>query len=352
MLGLTGFMKAAIFDQFGTSLKIRSVTDLTPHSDGAIIEVHACGICRSDWHAWMGHDDEVVLPHVPGHELSGTVIAVGEKVEHWKIGERVTAPFCCGCGTCPECAAGNHHICDRYTQPGFTQWGAFAEQVEIRFADVNLVRLPNSVDYITAASLGCRFATSFRAIVHQGKTKAGHWVAVHGCGGVGLSAVMIAHAIGAMVIAIDIQPSRLAAAAALGAVETIDALNQPVVARIREITRRGADVSIDALGSHSTCWNSIECLGKRGRHVQVGLMLGNQSDPPIPMAAVIAKELEIYGSHGMQAFEYGRLLSMIETGTLQPSKLISDTVSLDQGAGLLTRMDNFPNTGITVISFP
>lgn len=342
-------MKAAIFEQFGSPLTIRSVRDLHPHPDAAVVRVHACGVCRSDWHAWMGHDDEVRLPHVPGHELSGTVIAVGDLVNQWKPGDRVTAPFCCGCGTCPECSSGNPHICDRYTQPGFTQWGAFAEQVEIRFADVNLVHLPDTIDYVTAASLGCRFATSFRAIVQQGKTTAGDWVAVHGCGGVGLSAIMIARAIGAMVIAIDIQPRRLSVAKSLGASEMIDASKQSVVSRIREITSRGANVSIDALGSHATCWNSIECLAKRGRHVQVGLMLGNHANPPIPMGAVIAKELEIYGSHGMQAFEYPRLLGMIETGVLQPSKLTSDTVTLAQGAELLTHMNDFPNAGITVI---
>jgi alcohol dehydrogenase len=342
-------MKAAVFDTFGSPLTIQSVPDLVPHPDATIINVKACGVCRSDWHAWMGHDDEVRLPHVPGHELSGTVASVGDAVQKWIVGDRVTVPFCCGCGTCPECVTGNPHICDQYTQPGFTQWGAFAEQVEVRFADVNLVHLPEAVDYVTAASLGCRFATSFRAIVHQGKTAAGDWVAVHGCGGVGLSAIMIAHAIGAMVIAVDIQPSRLRLAKSLGAIETIDASKQSVVQRICEITTRGAQVSIDALGSHATCWNSIKCLAKRGRHVQVGLMLGNQSNPPIPMGAVIAKELEIYGSHGMQAFEYQRLLTMIEAGTLKPSSLISDKVTLSQGAELLTRMNEFPNAGITVI---
>jgi len=342
-------MKAAVFDTFGSPLTIKSVPDPRPHPDATIINVKACGVCRSDWHAWMGHDDEVRLPHVPGHELSGTVASVGELVQKWQVGDRVTVPFCCGCGTCPECATGNPHICDRYTQPGFTQWGAFAEQVEIRFADVNLVHLPDAVDYVTAASLGCRFATSFRAIVQQGKTAPGDWVAVHGCGGVGLSAIMIAHAIGALVIAVDIQPTRLRLAKSIGAIETIDASKQSVVQRISEITNRGAQVSIDALGSHRTCWNSINCLAKRGRHVQVGLMLGDQVNPPIPMSAVIAKELEIYGSHGMQAFEYQRLLTMIQAGTLNPSSLISDTLTLPHGAELLTRMDAFPNAGISVI---
>jgi len=342
-------MKAALFEHFRTPLHIRDVTDLCPHPDAVVITVRACGICRSDWHAWMGHDSDVQLPHVPGHELAGTIAAIGSGVEHWQPGQRVTAPFCCGCGTCGECQSGNTHICDRYSQPGFTFWGAFAEQVEIRHADINLVSLPDEVDFVTAASLGCRFATSYRAVVRQGRTTGGDWIAVHGCGGVGLSAVMIAHAIGAQVIAIDVKPTRLDVAKRLGAVEIIDASQIDVVKRIREITGRGANVSIDALGSQATCYHSIDCLAKRGRHVQVGLMLGDHANPAIPMGAVIAKELEIYGSHGMQSFEYQPMLQMIRQGTLSPNKLISNVVSLEQGAELLVQMDRFPNDGITVI---
>lgn len=342
-------MQAAIFSQFRSPLQICEVADLQAHQDGAIIRVRACGVCRSDWHAWMGHDSEVCLPHVPGHELAGTVEAVGANVTRWQVGDRVTAPFCCGCGSCLECLSGNPHICDAYTQPGFTQWGAFAEQVEIRYADLNLVAIPESLDYVTAASLGCRFATSFRAVLDQGRASAGDWVAVHGCGGVGLSAIMIARAVGANVIAIDIQPQRLRAAKRAGACELIDATTGDVVERIRQITTRGAQLSLDALGSHTTCWNSIACLAKRGRHVQVGLMLGDQAAPPIPMAAVIANELEVYGSHGMQAYAYARMLRMIDAGQLQPQQLISNTVSLAEGAELLTRFDQFPHDGITVI---
>jgi len=342
-------MQAAVFDSFQSPLHLRDVPDLEPHIDSAIIQVHACGICRSDWHAWMGHDSEVQLPHVPGHELAGIIVSVGKAVTQWRPGDRVTAPFCCGCGSCEECKRGNTHICDAYTQPGFTHWGAFAEQVEIRFADVNLVALPEAVDFVSAASLGCRFATSFRALVDQARVRAGEWVAIHGCGGVGLSALMIAKAIGALTIAVDPNRERRAMATALGATESIDPERVNVVQRIREITGRGAQVSVDALGNHQTCWNSIACLAKRGRHVQVGLMLGSQSNPPIPMSAVIAGELEIYGSHGMQAVDYPRMLKLIESHAMDPSRLVSDTVSLSRGAKLLTELGRYPNSGITVI---
>ncbi len=343
-------MKAALFEQFRSEPRVCQVASPVAHDDAAVIEVRACGICRSDWHAWMGHDADVRLPHVPGHEIAGRVASVGAAVRHWRPGDRVTVPFSCGCGDCYECIRGNPHICDDFTQPGFTHWGGFAEAVEIRAADLNLVRLPESVGFVTAASLGCRFATSFRAIVQQGRVAAGEWVAVHGCGGVGLSAVMIARALGAEVIAVDINPGRLAVAERFGAVP-IDARRGDVVAEIRGLTGRGVQVSLDAFGSHETCRDSIHCLAKRGRHVQVGLLLGAQADPPLPMGTVIANELEILGSHGMQAYCYEPLLRMIAAGTLRPQNLVSDVVSLETGAELLTRLDRFPNDGITVIEF-
>lgn len=345
-------MKAALFEQFEAPLKVLEVPAPVPHPDAVIIAVRACGICRSDWHAWMGHDDGVQLPHVPGHELAGVVLQTGAAVRSWKVGDRVTAPFCCGCGVCPECLQGHSQVCDNQTQPGFTHWGAFAEQVEIRHADQNLVALPAQIDFVTAASLGCRFATSFRALVEQARVRAGDWVAVHGCGGVGLSAIMIARALGAQIVAIDVRPDRLQQAKLFGADECIEASSVNVVQRIRQITGRGANVSVDALGHPQTCFNSVACLAKRGRHVQVGLMLADQATPAIPMAAVIANELEIYGSHGMQAHEYPRLLQLILSDRLQPQRLVSDVVGLEQGAEILTKMAEYPGAGITVIEFP
>ena len=245
---------------------------------------------------------------------------------------------------------GNSHICENYTQPGFTHWGAFAEFVEIRHADVNLVGLPDSIDSVTAASLGCRFATSFRAVVAQGMVSAKDLVAVHGCGGVGLAAVMIAASLQARVVAIDVHEGQLAKATACGADVVINALNsEDVAATVRELTNGGATVSIDALGSKETCFNSVSCLRKQGRHVQIGLMLGDDTNPRIPMSAVIANELSIVGSHGMPAVDYGEMMQMVVSGKLKPSSLIGDRVSLKEGCGRLTTMNCFKNVGATVI---
>ena len=344
-------MKAVVYESFRAPPTLQNVPDPTPEDDGVVVQVMATGICRSDWHGWVGHDPDIVLPHVPGHELAGVVVATGRHVTRWKKGDRVTVPFVGGCGACPECHAGHQQVCDRQFQPGFTHWGSFAEYVSIHRADLNLVRLPDSLDFATAASLGCRFVTSFRAVVDQGKTSAGQWVAVHGCGGVGLSAIMIANALGANVVAVDIAEDKLALARSLGAVATINAKETAdVAAGIIETTRGGAHVSLDALGHSTTCFNSISCLRKRGKHIQVGLMLAEHSTPAIPMSKVLAHELEILGSHGMQAHRYDAMMTMIEAGKLAPEKLIGKRVTLEASIDALMRMDRFDVNGVTVIT--
>ena len=343
-------MKAALYREFGESLVIEQVPDPTPPPRGVVIRVGATGLCRSDWHGWMGHDPDIRLPHVPGHELAGVIEATGKEVSQWKPGDRVTMPFVCGCGSCAQCASGNHQVCDHQFQPGFTHWGSFAEYVAIDYADNNLVGLPESLDFVTAASLGCRFVTSFRAVVDQGKVTAGQWVAVHGCGGVGLSAIMIADTIGARVVAIDIDDKKLKFAETIGAEASVNASQvDSVVESIHNITGSGAHVSIDALGSSETCKNSILGLRKRGKHIQVGLMLGEHSNPQLPLGPVIANELEILGSHGMQAYRYTDLLEMITAGKLKPNLLIGRTISLEDSLVELSDMNSFSGTGVTVI---
>jgi len=344
-------MRAAIYEKFQQPLSIKDVPTPVPSKTGVVLRVEATGICRSDWHGWMGNDSDIKLPHVPGHELAGVVAEVGSEVRHWQKGDRVTLPFVGGCGRCSQCASGNHQVCDFQFQPGFTHWGAFAEYVAIEYADTNLVRLPEEIDFVTASSLGCRFITSFRAVVDQGKVRGGEWVAVHGCGGVGLSAIMIANALGANVVAIDIQDEKLEFAKTIGAVAVVNSKTvKETIEAVREITKGGAHVSLDALGNPDTCFNSIANLRKRGRHIQVGIMEAEDRHPQIPMDLVIARELEILGSHGMQAHKYSEMLEMILSGKLHPQKLIGKTVSLAEATEELVKMNNFNGTGVTVIN--
>lgn len=343
-------MKAILFEAFNQLPEIRNLPDPSPGENGVVVKVIATGLCRSDWHGWVGHDPDIVLPHVPGHEFAGIIQAVGKNIHKWSIGDRVTVPFVGGCGECPQCHSGNQQVCDFQFQPGFTHWGSFAEYVAIDYADTNLVRLPDNLDYSTAASLGCRFVTSFRALVDQGRISAGQWVAVHGCGGIGLSAVMIANALGANVIGIDIGDDKLKLARQLGAAYTINSADtRDTVEAVREYSRGGVHVSIDALGHPETCFNSIANLRKRGRHIQVGLMLGENTTPRVPMAQVIANELEIFGSHGIQAYRYDAIWGMVNSGKLKPELLVGKTISLKESIQALTAMDEFNSSGITII---
>ena len=344
-------MRAVIYRAFSGPPRLEQVADPVPHEGAVVLKVMASGVCLSDWHGWQGHDPDIVLPHVPGHELAGVVEAVGKGVAKWRVGDRVTVPFVGGCGRCPQCASGNQQICDHQFQPGFTHWGSFAEYVAIRYADANLVRLPDDMDFPTAASLGCRFATSFRAIVDQGRVAEGEWVAVHGCGGVGLSAIMIAGALGARVVAVDISDEKLVLAKQIGASATVNAISTSDVAgAVRGLTGGGAHVSLDAIGNARVCFDSIEGLRKRGRHIQVGLMTGNQQAPRVPMHKVIANELEIRGSHGMQAHRYDEMLAMIAAGDLSPGRLVGRTIDLEESITALASMGDFDATGVTIIT--
>ena len=343
-------MRAVQFDQFQGPVEVRVVPDPAVPDDGAIIRVEATGLCRSDWHGWMGHDPDIRLPHVPGHEFAGVIEAVGREVTRWRPGARVTFPFIGACGRCPACIAGDEQVCFDQDQPGFNRWGSFAEHVAVARADVNLIELPDDLDAITAASLGCRFATAYRAVMAQGRPGAGEWVAIHGCGGVGLSAVMIAVAAGARVVAVDVSPVALEAARSLGAEVLIDARAVEVPATVDAATGGGAHVSIDALGSAETSFNSVRALRRRGRHVQVGLMVGPAAMTAIPMDRVLSRELELVGSHGMAARDYPEMLARVADGRLRPDRLVGRTISLDEAPEALTAMSGpGTNAGMTVI---
>ncbi len=333
---------------FREPLRLEEVREPELPPDGALVEVRATGLCRSDWHGWMGHDASIALPHVPGHEFAGVVARVGPQVRGVEPGNRVTAPFCCGCGACEPCRLGHTQICERDYQPGFTGWGSFAERVLVPVADLNCVPLPEGLGFEAAAALGCRFMTAFAAVGERGGVRAGDWLAVHGCGGVGLSVVMLARALGARVVAVDVAPGPLARAADLGAVQAFDAREGDVAERIRELTGGGAHVSVDAIGSAATAAASVRSLRRRGRHVQVGLLAGDEREARVPMAELISRELEIAGVHGMPVRDYPALLRLVASGAVDPARLIGRRIALEEAGAALAAMDR-PAEGITVI---
>lgn len=357
-------MRAVVVEQYGQAPVVREVADPEPPPGGVVVRVHATGLCRSDWHAWAGHDDGVTLPLVPGHELAGTVVAVAPDVRRWRVGARVTTPFVCGCGRCAWCTSGQAQVCPDQTQPGFTHDGSFAELVALRAADTNLVAVPDAVGDAAAASLGCRFATAYRALSARADLRPGEWVTVVGAGGVGLSAVMIAVARGARVVAVDRSPAALDLARRLGAEHTVlaadptdgheagrDAGPGPsrVAEEVHDLTGGGTHVALDAVGSAATCADAIHSLRRRGRHVQVGLLPAVDGHPPVPMDRVVAWEIDVLGSHGMAAADYPALLAEVERGALRPQDLLERVVDLDEGARLLPGVATASPAGITVI---
>jgi len=322
-------MRAVLVRAFGAAPELTETADPACPPDGVVVAVEATGLCRSDWHGWMGHDPDISLPHVPGHELAGTVVEVGASVTRWETGDRVTTPFVLACGRCRACGQGDGQVCEDQLQPGFTQWGSFAELVALPRADVNLVRVPDEVPADVAASLGCRFATAYRAVAHVGRVRAGETVVVQGCGGVGLSAVMVAVALGARVLAADPDPASLALAVRLGAAAA--------PADLADLDG-GADVTIDAYGSPANLASGVAALRARGRHVQVGLLGGADASPPVDMGRVLAQELQLLGSHGMPASAYGELLARVADGTLDPGRLLRDRIGLAEAGPRLAAL--------------
>lgn len=344
-------MRAVSYPAYGVVPVLTEVPEAECPAGGVLVRVAATGVCRSDWHAWRGHDP-VPLPMVPGHEFAGTIMTVGEGVRRWRVGDRVTVPFACGCGECEVCRAGDTHVCPRQTQPGFTGWGSFADVVAVQAADANVVALPESVDMVAAAALGCRYGTAYRALVGVGRLAAGEWLAVHGCGGVGLSAVQIGVALGARVVAVDVSPAAREAAVALGAeVAVAGGAASAVAEALGEVTGGGAHLSIDAFGSVETMRGSVLGLRPRGRHVQVGLLLGDAAERGVPMGRVVGWELELLGSHGMPARDYPALLALVASGRLAPGRLVTRVIGLAEAGEALAAMDAPSATlaGVTVV---
>ena len=344
-------MRAAVYSEFNGPIAVEDLPDPAVPDGGVVIEVRASGLCRSDLFAWHGHDPSIPLPHVPGHEFAGVVVEAGSDVSGWSAGDRVIAPFCCGCGACEQCTAGNEQICDNYFLPGFTHWGSFAEYCAINHADTNLAALPEAMSYEHASILGCRMITAYRALVERARLSAGEWLAVHGCGGLGLCMVMVGAAAGARVVAVDIDERALELATAMGAAAAVTAdpdNGRATVGAVRDATGGGAHVSVDALGSAQVAANSVHCLRKQGRHVQAGLLAARAT--ALPLATVITKELEVLGTKGMSARRYPDLMELITTTGMDLGLLVSRTMGLDDLPEAFDTMEGFGGQGVAVVN--
>lgn len=341
-------MRAAVLRRYAEDLSLETVPDPACPADGVVLRVQSCGVCRSDWHGWSGEHPRVKPGQIPGHEYCGEVVAAGP-LARWRVGERVVAPFILACGACPACQSGQSHTCPDQRLPGFTEPGAFAEYVAVPFAH-NLARLPEGLSPVVAAGLGCRVTTAWHALTGRAALQAGEWLAIHGTGGIGLSAMLIGRALGARVIVVDVVPEKLAHARALGADAAIDAREGNVAARIIEITRGGAHVSVEALGIAETTNGSIECLRPLGRHVQVGMPVGHTARMEINMNVVYMRNLALYGTRGMPAWRYPSLLALIEAGRVDFAPLIAREVALSDASAELRAFNGPTPPGVAIIT--
>ncbi len=342
-------MKALVLEGI-QKLAIRDVPDAQPGALGALIRVQANGVCRSDWHAWMG-DIPRDFPMIIGHEMAGVVEEVMPGVTRFKKGDRVVVPFSGSDGTCMHCQRGSAHLCDNPLIPGKTYSGGYGEYVGVSLADRNLVPLPEEISFTEGAALGCRFMTSFHGLVDRAEVQPGEWVVVYGCGGIGLSAINIASALGCRVIGVDVNPDNLKLAMAMGASHVVNSRETPPVDRVREITDGGANVSVDALGIADTCVNGILSLAKSGRHLQIGITTkADAGYIKLPVDLMVYRELKIVGSLGMAPHRYASMVPLIVEKKLTPGKMVTREISLSEVEGIFENMTKSANTGTYVVT--
>ena len=351
-------MRAVVFQGVGEPLEVEDVETPDCGDEEVVVETEACGVCRSDWHAWQGDWEWIGVVPTPGlifgHEPVGRVYEVGANVDRFEEGDLVTNPFHLGDGTCRHCRTGHGNRCERGVPMGFApfQQGAFAERYSVRYADHNLVELPDDVDPVDVAGLGCRFATAFHGLVHRVEISPGDAVAIHGCGGVGLSAVHVADVLGARVIAVDIQPETLERAEALGAAETVDASavdDVPGAVKSHAHAGSGVDVSVDALGVAETVQNSIASLGKGGQHLQIGMTTSEEGGSvEVPVDQMVFDEQSYHAAYGAPPTEYDEILRLMEDDRLDPGRIVGETVSLEEVPEVMERLDDFETLGIPV----
>lgn len=222
---------------------------------------------------------------IMGHEYCGTVVEAGAQAKH-KVGDKLIAPSILGCGDFPACQAGASNSSESAIVPGFGAPGAYGGAP----LDHNLVYLPETLSPALAAGLGCRVTTAWHALTDRANVRAGEWVAVHGTGGIGLSALLLAKMLGARVVVVDVVEKKLTHAKQLSAGAAVNAGHRNVAEAIRDITGGGAQVSLETLGIEATTNASVECLATLGRHIHVGMPAGDGM-MQIKMRVIYAKQL-------------------------------------------------------------
>jgi propanol-preferring alcohol dehydrogenase len=322
-------MKALVYQGPG-EISLEEIEDPSPADDEVLLRVDASGVCGTDRHIVAG-ELGVEPGTVPGHEIAGTILTLGSRVEGWNSGERVASFGQVTCGACPACLAGTPNRCRRPAVIGMARQGGFAEQIALPASC--LLRLPDTVASSVGAIASDAIATPLHALWTIGKLRAGETVVVIGAGGLGLHAVQLARLAGAAcVVAVDpFEPARKAALeAGADAVLDPDAEDEPVRA-LRRLAR-GTTLALECVGRSETVELGLASLSPGGRLVVVGV--GNARPRLPPLARFIGTELCVLGSFGSTPAEIAKVLELIECGRLDVSRSVQREVSLADAASI------------------
>lgn len=341
-------MKAIRLVEIGKPLQAQEIPTPSLGPDDVLVRVKAAGICHSDVHYRAGTSYAGPLPLTLGHEIAGVVEAVGTQVTSLKVGDRVCLHYLVTCGACYYCSIGSEQFCVRGRMLGKHTDGGFAEAIAV--PSRNAVLLPDEIPFEHGAVLMCSSATSFHAL-RKGRLKAGESVAVFGVGGLGMSAIQISLAMGALdVYAVDINAEKLRLAEAFGAIP-VNAADGDPVADIRRLTRgKGVDVAVEVIGLPATMKQAVQTLGPFGRAVLVGI--GSAPFQVNAYTELIGREAEVIGCNDHLLSELPLLLEYARRGTLDLSRVVTRRVPLDADAvnETLDALERFKGDIRTVIA--
>jgi len=321
-------VKAIRLVEIGKPLQLRQVPMPTVAGADVLVRIKAAGICHSDVHYRAGVSPVRQLPVTLGHEIAGVVEQVGPLVNNVQVGDRVCLHYLVTCGGCDDCIAGREQFCPQGLMLGKHRDGGYAEYIAV--PERNVLPLPEEIPFEQGAILMCSSATSFHAL-RKARLQGGETVAVFGAGGLGMSAIQLAKALGALdVYAVDVHEGRLGLASNYGAI-AVNATQCDPVLEIRRLTgRRGVDVALELAGLPETMEQAVQSLGVFGRAVMVGI-----SGKPMAIDTyrqLIGKEAKVIGCNDHLLHELPLLIEFARRGVLDLSEVVTCAVPLDAKA--------------------
>jgi 6-hydroxycyclohex-1-ene-1-carbonyl-CoA dehydrogenase len=320
-------VKAAVFHGPDRPLSVEDVPTPTTGPGQVLIRVAGCGVCHTDLH-YIDHGTPTFKkpPLILGHEVSGTVEAVGDGVTNLAEGDRVLAVAVTSCGACQACREGRENICAHGEMLGNNVDGGFAEFVLAPAKDTYV--LPDEVPLVEGSIIADAITTPYHAVVNRGLVRPGDAVVVFGCGGVGLNVVQIATALGARVVAVDLAPDKLAWATKLGAAAVVNPTEvERLDKALRKLTGGGADVAFEVVGKPTTQEQALGALKTGGRAVFVGY---SPDAMTLNSGRVMFRELEVVGSLGCRPVDYARAIEMVRQGQIRLTELVTHRYPLDE----------------------